>query len=228
MADSNHFRPDQTQSACRAPLVTDNSGTSRLESAETQVDVGYISSIHITLESEHGREFAEYRRPDYSHITAPLQLSPTGAKPKRTPLPNAPPASSKSSTSTSGDANSRLDWLAEIATTRTPSTERPRVGRPPGQGKGMLRKYAERVLAQHGQPMTSFNIHKAVVALAGKEYKYQSVRKALCHKAAPFEPLKDSRWALKCWGLAASRRQRRFGTGGGTMEARCNWLVHDL
>ncbi|KFY64512.1 hypothetical protein V496_03240 [Pseudogymnoascus sp. VKM F-4515 (FW-2607)] len=228
MAGSNHFRPGQIHSAHRAPLVTDNFGTSTLESAETQVDADSFSGLHITQESEHGREFAGYRRPDYSPITPSSQPSPTGAKAKRTPLPNAPPASSNSSTSTSGDANSRLDWLAEAAATRTPSPERPRVGRPQGRGKGMLRKYVEQALTQHGQPMTSFNIHKAVVALAGKEYKYQTVRKALCNKTAPFEPLKDSRWALKCWGLSASRRQRRFGTGGGTMEARCNWRVHNL
>ncbi|OBT66038.1 hypothetical protein VE03_03147 [Pseudogymnoascus sp. 23342-1-I1] len=214
MAVPNHFRPDQSPSVHRAPLVTDNSGTSRLESAATQVDIGYL----LTPESEHGCEFGGH--PVYSPITPSSQLSPTGAKSKRTPLPNAPPASSEGSTGTSGGALSGLDWLAEAAAIRTPSPERSQVGRPSGRAKGGLTKYIVQVLIQHDHAMTSPNIHKAVVALTGIDYKYQSVRKALCGKTAPFYPIQKSKWALKSWGLAASRVPRRFGTGGGTREAR--------
>ncbi|KFY18062.1 hypothetical protein V491_04871 [Pseudogymnoascus sp. VKM F-3775] len=216
METSTHSHPYQKPSVPSAPIFTDNSGTIRSASATTRVDMSYPLSLEATPQSEYGGRFAGHQKPVNSPITPSSQASQTGAKARRTPLPDSRPAPSTGSTSSSGDVLSRLDCLAIAASIRQSSPKRPaRAG-----GTGVLREYVEQVMVQEDHPMKSSDIHKAVVALTSRDYKYQSVRKALCDKNAPFEPHHKSTWVLKNWGLAASRMPRKFGTGGGTAEAR--------
>lgn len=231
MVDSTHIRSGQSFSVRPSPSVTVDSDVSELVLpglAEIGLKNTAILPSDLTPENERSDLSDGFRKSVRSPIAPSSQPSPTGAICGRTPLPNARPAPLTDSTSSPDVPLSGLDRLAMAASLRTPSPKRSaragrspvRAGRSPARAKGGLRIYVEQVLTQQGHPMASYDIYQAVMALTGKEYKYQSVRKALCGAQAPFEPQVNSTWALKSWGLAASRMQRRFGTGGGTMEAR--------
>lgn len=212
MAISTLSRPHQGLSIRLVPSVTGNSNASRLAPATTRVDVNYLLNQDTTPESELGFGSAGHWQPKYAPIAPPSQSSPTGARFGRTPLPNAPPASLTGSTS--GVTPSGLDYLAIAAVYKAQSQKRR------ARAPGGLRKHIEHVMTQQDRPMSATEVHRAVIALTRQDYKYQSVRKALSDPEAPFEPQRKSKWVLKSWGLAPSRIKRRFGTGGGTMEAR--------
>ncbi|KFY25476.1 hypothetical protein V493_04615 [Pseudogymnoascus sp. VKM F-4281 (FW-2241)] len=241
MAGSADIRPDQSLCAGLAPMVTDNSGISKLAPATTQVDASYHLKPVKTPKSRNGSEFAAHQKLVCSPITPSSQPSPMGAKFGRTPLPNAPPPSQPSPTgeksrctplpsaspapsteseSSSDVALSRLDCLAIAASKRKPSPKHRQRASPDRQRQLPLRKYIEQVMTEQNHPMKSQHIHQAVNALTADNYQIQSVRKALCEKEAQFEPLNNLTWALKSWGLAPSKMPRKFGTGGGTMAAR--------
>ena len=86
--------------------------------------------------------------------------------------------------------------------------------------KKVTRTYIEEVLEQNGTSMTSRDIYEAIIAIPKVKLAPQSVRKELSCRTSMFELFPDSTWGLKSWGLAGCRAQRRFGTGGGTKEAR--------
>lgn len=224
MVGSAHFRSGQSLSVRPSPSVTIDSDVSELVLpglAELGLKSTAILPSDLTPEHERTNLSDGFRKSVCSPIAPSSQPSPTGAICGRTPLPNARPARLTDSTSSPDVTLSGLDCLAIAASIRQKSPKRSaRAGRSPVRAKAGLRMYVEQVLTQQGHPMASYEIHQGVMALTGKEYKYQSVRKALCGAEAPFEPQVNSTWALKSWGLAASRMQRRFGTGGGTMEAR--------
>ena len=217
MGNSTHFRTGQSLSVRPSPSVTDDADVPELVLpglAELGLKNTTILPSDLTPEHERTGLRDGFRKSVCSPIAPSSQPSPTGAICGRTPLPNARPAPLTDSTSSLDVPLSGLDFLAMAASTRNPSPIRS------ARAKGGLRMYVEQVLTQQGRPMTAVDIHDAVVALTGKEYKYQSVRKALCEKKAPFEFHRHSTWALKSWGLSPGSMPRRFGTGGGTMEAR--------
>ncbi|KFZ15891.1 hypothetical protein V502_05365 [Pseudogymnoascus sp. VKM F-4520 (FW-2644)] len=230
MMVSTHLRSDQSLTVRPSSSVTNNADVSDDSDVPELVlpglvELGLKSTAILPSDTtpEHERTDLSdgFRKSVCSPIAPSLQPSPTGAICGRTPLPNARPAPLKDSTSSPDVPLSGLDFLAMAASTRNPSPKRStRAGRSPARAKGGLRMYVEQILTQQGRPMTAVDTHDAVVALTGQKYKYQSVRKALCEKKAPFEPHRHSTWALKSWGLSPGSIPRRFGTGGGTMEAR--------
>ncbi|OBT78474.1 hypothetical protein VF21_01027 [Pseudogymnoascus sp. 05NY08] len=218
---SKHSRPNQWHSVRLAPLATDNSSTSSLASRTNQMNIRLLLNPEITPESDHGSRFAGHPKAVYSPIAPSSQTSSPGATFGRTPLPDAAPALSTGSTSSPSVALSGLDYLAMAASMRKPSPEHNTQARSsPVPRKKVTRTYIEEVLTQKGGPMTSHDIYKAIVAIPGVKLAPQSVRKELSRCTSLFDLLDNSEWGLKSWGYAASRAPRRFGTGGGTKEAR--------
>ncbi|OAF63051.1 hypothetical protein VC83_00559 [Pseudogymnoascus destructans] len=218
---SKHSRPDQWPSVRLAPLATVNSGTSRLASRPSQMDVRYLLNPEVTPESEHGSRFAGHLEVVCSPIAPSSQSSSPGATFGRTPLPDVAPAVLTGSTSSPDVPISGLDHLAMAASMRKPSPKHHmQAGSYSVPAKKVTRTYIEEVLTERGQSMTSHDIYKAIIVIPNVKLAPQSVRKELSRFTSSFEPLRDSTWALKSWGLSACRMSRRFGTGGGTKEAR--------
>ncbi|KFY29571.1 hypothetical protein V494_08644 [Pseudogymnoascus sp. VKM F-4513 (FW-928)] len=183
----------------------------------TRIDVSSLLNPEPTSGTEHEARVAGNCTPVNSPIAPSPQSSPIGARLGRTPLPEAPPATSAGWTRWLGEDRSRLNALAEAASMSEPLPSRP------ARVEGGLKKYVEHVLKQEDRPMAAKEIHKAVVKLTGQEYQYQSVRKVLSAKESPFEPQQSGTWSMKSWGLSPGRMPRKFGTGGCTMEARKKW-----
>lgn len=216
MPAPTYFHQENSLSGAPVPSTTDNSTIPRFEEETTRIDVRHLLIPDLTPESEHG--FSGMGQPGHAPITPSPQSSPTGAQYGRTPLPNAPVTPPFSVSSGSSVVNfDALEVLATVASTRD------RAANLPAQAPRGLKECIETVMEEHGRPMTSAAVHRAVLALGGHGYKFQTVRKALSNKKGPFMPLGKSnkvKWALKTWGLAASEMPRKFGTGWGTKEAR--------
>ncbi|KFX90233.1 hypothetical protein V497_00798 [Pseudogymnoascus sp. VKM F-4516 (FW-969)] len=209
------FHQENSLCGAPAPPTTDNSNIPRFERETTRIDVRHLLNPDLTPESEHG--FSGMGQQGHAPITPSPQSSPTGAQYGRTPLPNAPVPPFSGSPHSSVVNFDALDVLATAASTRD------RAANLPTQAPRGLKGYIETVVEEHGRPMSSAAVHRAVVALGRHGYKFQTVRKALSNKKGPCVPLGKSnkvKWALKTWGLAASRMPRKFGTGWGTKEAR--------
>ncbi|OBT89377.1 hypothetical protein VE02_01458 [Pseudogymnoascus sp. 03VT05] len=219
---SKHSRPNQWHSVRLAPLATDNSSTSSLASRTNQMEIRYILNEEVTPESEHGSRFAGRPKVVYSPIAPSSQTSSPGATYGRTPLPDAATAPSTGSTSSPDVPLSGLYHLAMAASMRKPSPEHnTQAGSSQVPRKKVTRTYIEEVLTQQGHEMTSHDIYKAIIAIPEVKLAPQSVRKELSRCTSLFEPVCGSKWALKSWGSDAYERvPRRFGTGGGTKEAR--------
>lgn len=212
---------DQWPSVCPVPRATDNSGTSGLAPRINKMDIRFILNPEITPESEHGSWFAGHPKVVYSPIAPSSQTSSPGATFGRTPLPDAAPTPSTGSTSSPSVALSGLDHLALAASMSNPSPEHhTQAGSSPVPAKKVTRTYIEEVLEQNGTSMTSRDIYEAIIAIPKVKLAPQSVRKELSCRTSMFELFPDSTWGLTSWGLAGCRAQRRFGTGGGTKEAR--------
>ncbi|KFY72906.1 hypothetical protein V499_06983 [Pseudogymnoascus sp. VKM F-103] len=219
---SKHSRPDQWPSVRLAPLATDTSGTSGLASRPSKMDIGYVLNQEVTPESEHGSRFAGHPKVIGFPIAPSSQSSSPGPTFGRAPLPDVRPPSSTGSMSSPDVPLSGPDHLAMAASMSKPSPEHlAQRGSSPVKAKKVTRTYIEEVLAQRGEPMTSREICKAIIADLKVELAPQSVRKELSCCTLLFEPLRKSKWALTSWGLPDHEKMpRRFGTGGGTREAR--------
>lgn len=186
------------------------------------MDIAYVLNQKVTPESEHGSRFAGHPKVIGSPIAPSSQSSSPGATFGRTPLPDVRPPSSTGSMSSPDVPLSGLDHLAMAVSMSNPSPEHPaQRGSSPVKAKKVTRTYIEEVLAQRGEPMTSREICKVIIAVLKVELAPQSVRKELSSCTLLFEPLRNSKWALKIWGHPDHEKMpRRFGTGGGTKEAR--------
>ncbi|KFZ01059.1 hypothetical protein V501_10244 [Pseudogymnoascus sp. VKM F-4519 (FW-2642)] len=175
---SKHSRPDQWPSVRLAPLATDTSGTSGLASRPSKMDIGYVLNQEVTPESEHGSRFAGHPKVVGSPIAPSSQSSSPGATFGRTPLPDVRPPSSTGSMSSPDVPLSGLDHLAMAASMSKPSPEHlAQRGSSPVKAKKVTRTYIEEVLAQRGEPMTSREICKAIIADLKVELAPQSKKK---------------------------------------------------